>query len=382
MKELKFNGNKMIIGPGSIQAIEGIEGQRFSIITGKRAMFDNGTIDGITGILKAQGKAYDVYSGIGANPTVAEVEEGAKRLKAFDPDVVLAVGGGSSIDAAKVMTLLCEYKTLTIEEIRNGKAPEARRKITLVAAPSTSGTASEVTRAAVVTFEDENIKVGLKTLAFIPDIAILDGNLTLSMPKSVVAETGMDALTHALESYINPNADDFCKPISRSAAEGLFKWLPLSFQDGDIKSRQKVHDFQSLAGMSFQNAGLGMSHGIAHAFGGTFGTGHGLLNAIALPVILAYNAQDSQVKADLDALGQIIGGDVIQEIHRLNAIFEIPQTFKEAGITEEEFVKHYDGLLAGSLKGSTARNPIPMDEKTMDGVLKQLYYGTERTEVE
>ncbi|MEG2643207.1 MAG: iron-containing alcohol dehydrogenase, partial [Eubacterium sp.] len=219
MKELKFNGNRMIVGPGSIQAIEGIKGQRFSIITGKRAMFDNGTIDGIIGILKAQGKACDVYSGIGANPTVAEVEEGAKRLKAFDPDVVLAVGGGSAIDAAKVMTLLCEYKTLTIEEIRNGQAPETRQKITLVAAPSTSGTASEVTRAAVVTFEDENIKVGLKTLAFIPDIAILDGNLTLSMPGSVVAETGMDALTHALESYINPNADDFCKPISRAAAE-------------------------------------------------------------------------------------------------------------------------------------------------------------------
>ncbi len=298
-------------------------------------------------------------------------------MKQFDPDVVVAVGGGSAMDASKVMTLMCEYKTLTIDEIREGNAPEKRQKITLVAVPSTSGTASEVTRAAVVTFVEENIKVGLKSLAFIPDIAILDGELTLSMPKHVVVETGMDALTHALESYINVNADDFCKPMSRAAAEGIFQWLPQSYLKGDIESRQKVHNFQSLAGLSFQNAGLGMSHGIAHAFGGRFGTGHGLLNAIALPVVMAFNAQDPRVAEDLRILGEIIGGDVIGRIVAMNATFEVPKTFKEAGIPEEEYLAHYEELLANSLKGSTAKNPIPMDEESMAGVLKQLYYGEE-----
>lgn len=377
MKELKFNGNKIILGPGSLKAIQDIEGQRFFIVTGAHAMFENGTIPRIKEMLKEQGRAYDVYQGIGANPTVQDVEQGAERMKSFDPDVVLAVGGGSVMDAAKVMTMLCEYKTLTVADIRAGHAPAARRKTALVAVPSTSGTASEVTRAAVVTFPGENLKVGLKTLAFIPDIAILDGELTLSMPKNVAVETGMDALTHALESYINPNADDFCMPMSRAAAEGLLKWLPLSVEQGDIASRQKVHNLQCLAGLSFQNAGLGMSHGIAHAFGGRFGTGHGLLNAVALPVVLRYNAQDDAVKAKLDVLSSIVGEDVIAMVEGLQDRLGVPKTLQAAGIDEAAYREHYDELLANSLKGSTVRNPVAMDEASMAKVLKILFYGKE-----
>ena len=375
MSDLKFYGDQMITGPGTLKAIGNIEGQRFFIITGKSAMFKNGAIKRAETFLIEKNKAYEIYRGIGANPSVSDVAAGLLKMRAFNPDVVLAIGGGSVIDAAKVMALMCEYEDLSIEAIRNGIAPQKREKIKLVAVPSTSGTAAEVTRAAVITFPEENLKIGLKTKAFIPDIAILDGELTLSMPRNVMVESGMDAVTHAVEAYINKNADDFTKTMAKGAFEGLIKHLRDSFEKGDIESRQHVHNFQSLAGFSFQNAGLGMDHGIAHAFGGRFGTSHGLLNAIALPYVLEYNQRDPAVAEDLGELSRLIGKDIITEIKDLNKIFGVPVSFKLAGIKESDFSENYDSLLENALKGSTQKNPVKMDANEMDKVLKSIYYG-------
>lgn len=375
MKALKFNGSEIITGPGSIDKLKEIQAERIFVVTGKGSMFKNGTIGRIEEMFESSGKTWEILSGIGGNPTRTEVEAGTEKMKAFEPDAVVAVGGGSAIDAAKVMTLLCDCPSLTIDEIKGGHAPSRRERIQLIAVPSTSGTASEVTRAAVVTFEEEKIKVGLKTTAFIPDIAILDGELTLSMPKHVMVETGMDALTHALESYINKNNDDFCKMISKGAVEGLCRWLPESFEKADIESRQHVHNYQCYAGMAFQNSGLGMDHGIAHAFGGRFGTSHGLLNAVALPYVLKYNARDPEVKADLDELSRVIGEDIIGKVEALNEQFGVPVSFKDMGISEEDFETYYDSLLDNSMKGSTVRNPVKMTVEAMDLVLKSIYRG-------
>ncbi len=375
MSSLKFYGDEIITGPGTLKTIPDIVGQRVVIVTGKSALFKNGTISRIETLLQAKNKVYDIIGGIGANPSVADVEAGLIKMNGFNPDTVIAIGGGSVLDAAKVMTLMCEYPELTITAIRNGKAPQKRERIKLIAVPSTSGTASEVTRAAVITYTQENIKIGLKTKAFIPDIAILDGELTLSMPQNVMADSGMDALTHGLEAYINKNADDFTKTMAKGAVAGLLKYLRQSFETGDLNSRQHVHNFQCLAGFAFQNAGLGMDHGIAHAFGGRFGTSHGLLNAIALPYVLEYNQNDPQVKADLAQLSREIGKDIIEEIKDLNKTFKIPSSFQAAGIIESEFIENYDELLQNSLMGSTQRNPIKMDAAEMDQVLKNIYYG-------
>lgn len=378
MSSLKFCGDEIITGPGTLDAIKKIDGQRFFLVTGKSALFRNGTIKRAEGLLKESAKAYDILSGIGANPSVSDVEAGLIKMKDFDPDVVIAIGGGSVMDAAKVMTLMCEYPGLTIEAIKNGQVPEKRERIKLVAIPTTSGTASEVTRAAVITFPEENIKIGLKTKAFIPDLAILDGELALSMPNSVMVESGMDALTHGLEAYINKNADDFTKIMARGAVEGLLGHLRPSFENGDIESRQHVHNFSCLAGFAFQNAGLGMDHGIAHAFGGRFGTGHGLLNAIALPFVLEYNQRDRQVAEDLEKLSRLIGKNIIDEIKALNQSFGIPDSFQAAGIPEEHFKAHYEELLKNSLLGSTQRNPVKMDAEQMDKVLTSIYYGEKK----
>ena len=378
MSSLKFYGDEIITGPGSLTAIKKIAGQRFFIVTGKTALFRNGTIKRVETLLKENARDYDILSGIGANPSVLDVEAGLVKMKAFNPDVVIAIGGGSVLDAAKVMTLICEYDGLTIEAIKTGQAPEKRERIKLVAIPTTSGTASEVTRAAVITFPAENIKIGLKTKAFIPDLAILDGELAMSMPSTVMVESGMDALTHGLEAYINKNADDFTKTMARGAVEGLLKYLRQSFESGDIDSRQHVHNFSCLAGFAFQNAGLGMDHGIAHAFGGRFGTSHGLLNAIALPYVLEYNQQDPQVAEDLERLSRLIDKNIIAEIKDLNQSFGIPNSFQAAGIPAEQFKAHYDELLKNSLLGSTQRNPVKMDESEMNKVLTSIYYGEKR----
>jgi len=378
VSSLKFCGDEIITGPGTLDTIREIAGQRFFIVTGRTALFRNGTIKRAEALLKEVAKDYDILSGIGANPSVCDVEAGLLKMKEFNPDVVIAIGGGSVLDAAKVMTLMCEYNGLTIEAIKAGQAPEKRERIKLVAIPSTSGTASEVTRAAVITFPEENIKIGLKTKAFIPDLAILDGELTLSMPPDVMVESGMDALTHGLEAMINKSADDFTKTMAKGAVEGLLKYLRQSFERGDIKSRQHVHNFSCLAGFAFQNAGLGMDHGIAHAFGGRFGTSHGLLNAIALPYVLEYNGQDPQVAEELEQLSRLIGKNIIDEIKELNKTFEIPSSFQAAGIPEDEFKANYDELLKNSLMGSTQRNPIKMDAAKMDKVLTSIYYGEKK----
>lgn len=378
MSCLKFYGDEIITGPGTLEAIKKLAGQRCFIVTGKTALFRNGTIKRAETLLKEGAKDYDILSGIGANPSVLDVEAGLIKMKAFNPDVVIAIGGGSVLDAAKVMTLMCEYDELTIAAIKAGQAPEKRERIKLVAIPTTSGTASEVTRAAVITFPAENIKIGLKTKAFIPDQAILDGELTLSMPPSVMVESGMDALTHGLEAYINKNADDFTKTMAKGAVEGLLKYLRPSFEIGDMDSRQHVHNFSCLAGFAFQNAGLGMDHGIAHAFGGRFGTSHGLLNAIALPYVLEYNQRDLLVAKDLEQLSRLIGKNIIEEVKDLNKSFGIPISFQAAGIPVEQFKAHYDELLKNSLMGSTQRNPVEMNAAEMDKVLTSIYYGEKK----
>lgn len=375
MKQIRVSGQVLVNGPGSLDYIKTMDETRFFIVTGKGSMFKNGTIDKVTSLLKESGKTCEIYSGVGANPTVDQVLEGVEAMRHYLPDAVLAIGGGSAIDAAKSMTLLCEYENLTIDDMVKGDIPKQRHRITLIAAPSTSGTASEVTMASVITFPEINLKIGLKTPAFIPDVAILDGNLTLSMPKHVMVESGMDALTHGLESYINRNNDDFTKSFSKEAVIGLCRYLQDSYDKGDIESRQKVHNYQCLAGMGFTNSGLGMDHGIAHAFGGRFGTSHGLLNAVALPYVLKYNARDDQVREDLSQLSAEIGEDIIDLVERLNKHFGVPKSFKDMGLDEKDFKTYYEDLLDKSLQGSTKRNPVAMTREEMDKVLQSIYYG-------
>lgn len=377
MKKLILGGQAVITGCGSIAELCNIKADRAFIVTGGSAMQTSGVIARIEELLGDTGCTTFVYGGIGKNPDTQAVLSGLAQMREFKPDVLVAVGGGSPIDAAKVMALFYEYPELDFDKAQAGELPDARKQLTFVAIPSTSGTGTEVTRAAVITFRERNIKIGLKTPAFIPDLAILDPDITMTMPPNVVAETGMDALTHAVEAYTNRNLDDFCEVLAKGAVAGLLKWLPVSYREKTKESREKVHHYQCIAGFAFDNTGLGMAHGIAHAIGGKFDLGHGLINAIALPHVLNFNVQDEFVGNRLDELAHSIGRkdryEFIDAVKELNRQLGIPISLGQAGISQAAFQESFKELAANSLKGATRVNPVPVTEKQIEGILTGMY---------
>jgi alcohol dehydrogenase class IV len=376
MKTLKLYGDQLIIGRGSLKYLKSIKENKIFIVTGGKSAFKNGSIDKLEEYFDMQNKIYEIYSGIKKNPDTDTVLNAVSDMEKFKPDLVLAIGGGSAIDAAKVMTLFYDYKDLTFDNILIKGISNYIRKTKFIAIPTTSGTGTEVTKAAVITYKEKDIKIGLKSIAFIPDIAILDSELTMSMPANIVAETGLDALTHALEAYINHNLDDFTEVIAKGAIEGLLKFLPKSYNDKSIEAREKVHNYQAMAGMAFHNVGLGMAHGISHAFGGKYNYGHGLLNAICLPYVLNYNQKNDVVKEKLQYLSDVLKTDnVVDEVRKLNKELNIPKSFIELGLSENQFYNDLDDLVLNSLKGSTVSNPVSMNEIEMKKVLIEIFNG-------
>jgi len=367
----------MYTGRNSLEALQTIAAQRVFIITGGQSMFKNGTIEKIETCFLGKGCQTFVYSGIPSNPDSQTVLDGLAKMREFAPDVIVAVGGGSPIDAAKVMMIMYEYPEIKFEDVLHIELPKKRRGVQFVAIPTTSGTGSEVTQAAVITFRGQDLKIGLKTPYFVPDIAILDPMLTMTMPPQLVAETGMDAMTHAVESYLNKNSDEFTTALAIGAIEGIFNYLPLSYHEGTIDSREKVHSYQCLAGIAFANSGLGMVHGIAHALGGKYNMGHGLLNAIVLPYALQFDVQHDRVIQDqLDILSRKIGiNDFISAIIDLRSNLQIPVSLQAAGVKVEEFEADIEPLVDNCLKGSTVRNPVPINHAEMKELLQRIFSG-------
>lgn len=376
MKEIKLHGEKIVYGKGSLKWLSSIGQRRAVIITSGSSMFKNGTISNIENYLNEADTSYTIFKGVQKNPDTRVVLEIVKKMEEFKPDTVIAVGGGSPMDAAKVASLFYEYKEINFDNVLSVTLPEKREKIKIIAVPSTSGTGSEVTKAAVITFKDKNIKIGLKTTAFIPDIAVLDSDITLSMPKNIAAETGMDAMTHLMESYINKNIDYYTECISEGAIINLLHALPSSCLECNEESRDRVHVYQSIAGSVLANVGLGMSHGIAHAFGGRYDLGHGLLNGICLPYVLSWNKKDPEVKRRLDKLSALAGEDIISAIINLNHKLGIPKVFNEI-LNEETFKKDLPLLVTNSLMGSTRVNPVKISKEDMEQILTSIYYGKE-----
>lgn len=379
MKKILLGGQVIFTGSGSINELKSVNAERAFIVTGGQAMERSGVIARIEAILAAAGCVTFIYGGIGKNPDTQAVLKGVDKMREFVPDLLIAVGGGSPIDAAKVMGLFYEYPELNFDKARAGQLPSARKSLKFIAIPSTSGTGAEVTKAAVITFREFELKVGLKTPAFIPDWAILDADITMTMPPNIVAETGLDALTHAVECYINAGLDDFTEVLAKGSVAGLFTWLPVSYQAGTLESREKVHHYQCMAGLAFDNTGLGMAHGISHALGGRFDLGHGLLNAIMLPYVLEFNARDTAVAARLHELARCIGrngsSSFIAAVRELNQALKIPAGLEQAGVSRCAFDADMDGLISNCLQGSTRVNPVAVTAEQMAGLLRQAYSG-------
>jgi acetaldehyde dehydrogenase / alcohol dehydrogenase len=299
---------KIFMKPGCLElALTELSHKKRAFIVTDKPLYDMGVSKKVTDVLDSMGVIHQTFYHIAPDPTLSTIEEGRDVLAIFKPDVIIAIGGGSPMDAAKIMWLLYEHPDMSFDSVaarfmdirkRVYQLPELGKKTDLVCIPTTSGTGSEVTPFSVVTDDKTGNKYPLADYALTPSMAIIDPQLVLHMPKTLTAYGGIDALTHAIESYVSVCATDFTRGLSREAIRLLFKYLPRAYAKGanDPEAREHVHYAATIAGMAFANGFLGICHSMAHKLGGAFHVPHGLANAALITHVIAYNATDAPFK--------------------------------------------------------------------------------------
>ena len=375
-------------GKDSLEVLKTIKGKKAILVIGGGSMKRAGFVDKIIGYLKEAGIETKLFEGVEPDPSVETVMKGAAAMREFEPDLIVALGGGSPIDAAKAMWVFYEYPDTTFEEIiQPFSCPELRKKAKFIAISSTSGTATEVTAFSVITDYAKGIKYPLADFNITPDIAIVDPALVATLPPHLVAHTGMDALTHAIEAYVSTLNSPFTDPLAIKAIQMVNEHLIKSFS-GDMSSREEMHYAQCLAGEAFSNALLGIVHSLAHKTGAAFSTGHiphGEANAIYLPYVIKYNAKNAEARyADIARSIGIDGTDaecvtkLCDKIDAMNAELNIPKTLKEFGIKEDEFKEKVNKIAELAVGDAcTGSNPRPVDTESMAKILDAIYYGKE-----
>lgn len=371
-------------GKGALEALETLEGKKAIVCVGGGSMKRNGFLDRAVNYLQEAGMEVKLFEGIEPDPSVETVMDGAAVMREFEPDWIVAMGGGSPIDAAKAMWIFYEYPDFTFEQaVVPFGLPELRQKAKFVAIPSTSGTATEVTAFSVITDYKAKIKYPLADFNITPDIAIVDPDLAQTMPAKLVAHTGMDALTHAIEAYTASLKSNFTDPLALKAIEMVDENLVKSFA-GDKEARNLMHEAQCLAGMAFSNALLGIVHSMAHKIGAVFHIPHGCANAIFLPYVIQYNrsvCEDryANIARVLKLEGQTnseLTDSLIEKINEFNKELNIPATMKEYGVTEEEFLANVKHIAHNAvLDACTGSNPREIDDETMERLLSCTFYG-------
>lgn len=373
-------------GAGAISELNVLKGHKKAMIfTGGSSMKRGGFLQKVEDALHDIGMETQLFEGIEPDPSIETVFRGAEAMRAFEPDVIVAIGGGSPIDAAKAMWVFYEHPEKTFEDIKDPfTIPPLRNKALFVAIPSTSGTATEVTAFSVITDYKTDIKYPLADFEITPDIAILDTDIPLTMPKKLTAHTGMDALTHAIEAYVATARSHFSDALALQAISDIYDSIVASYY-GDKEAREKMHIAQCLAGMAFSNALLGIAHSLAHKTGAVFHIPHGCCNAILLPSVIEFNAKECADR--YAAIARHIGlpgktdeqltNALVDSIKALNKKLEIAQTYKENGVSEELLNEHADAIAANAvLDPCTSSNPRKIDKEQMKQVLLCAYYGT------
>lgn len=373
-------------GKGSLEVLKSIKGKKAFVVVGGGSMKRFGFLDKVESYLKEAGIEVEIFEGVEPDPSVETVMKGAEAMRKFHPDWIVAMGGGSPIDAAKAMWIFYEYPDFTFEKaVVPFGLPELRQKAKFIAIPSTSGTATEVTAFSVITNYTEKIKYPLADFNLTPDIAIVDPDLAQTMPKKLVAHTGMDALTHGIEAYTASLRSNFSDPLAAKGIKMVVENLLKSFE-GDEKAREEMHDAQCLVGMAFSNALLGIVHSMAHKTGAVFHIPHGCANAIFLPYVIKYNRKNCEDRyADIARMLKLEGNtdseltdSLINLINEMNTNLEIPHTMKEYGVEEEDFKDKLEFISKNAvLDACTGSNPREIDDKTMEKLFTCAYYGTE-----
>ena len=403
---------KIYFEAGSIAYLEKMPEITKAFIVTDESMVKLGYVDKILYHLRKRNEYVhsEIFSDVESDPSFTTIKRGVAAMNSFQPDVIIALGGGSAIDAAKGMWLFYEYPDADVEGMklkfmdirkRTYKFPKLGIKAKMVAIPTTSGTGSEVTSFAVISDKEKNMKYPLADYELTPDVAIIDPDLVMSLPKSITADTGMDVLTHAIEAYVSNMASDYTDGLSEKAAELVFNYLKEAYEHGDNKTaREKMHNASCIAGMSFTNAFLGLNHSIAHKLGGEFHIAHGRANAILLPYVIKYNSQKPTKFVSFPKYEYFIADEkyanlarklglnastteegvnsLIRAIQKLNAELNEPKSIQEAGIDEKEFLAKVDELAdkAFSDQCTTANPRVPLVPEIKQ-ILLDAYYGAE-----
>ena len=401
---------KIYFEAGSISYLEKMPDIERAFIVTDPGMVQFGYVDKILYHLRKREKHVhcEIFSEVESDPSFETVNKGLELMNNFKPDVIIALGGGSSIDAAKGMWLFYEHPDADPEGLklkfmdirkRTYKFPKLGIKAKMVAIPTTSGTGSEVTSFAVLTDKVNNKKYPLADYELTPNVAIVDPDLVMSLPKSITADTGMDVLTHAIESYVSNMASDYTDGLAEKAVELVFNYLVEAYENGNNKlAREKMHNASTIAGMAFTNAFLGINHSLAHKLGAEFHLPHGRINAILLPYVIRYNSQKptkfvsfpkyeyfiadekysilakkAGLKADTTEEGI---NSLINKIQELNQKLNIPKSFKEAGLNEQEYMAKLDMLADRAFEDQcTNANPrVPLVTE-LKQILIDSYYG-------
>ncbi|ELC8343966.1 MAG: iron-containing alcohol dehydrogenase [Clostridium perfringens] len=373
-------------GKDSLEVLKSLEGKKAFIVIGGGSMKRFGFLDKVLSYLKEANMETKVFEGVEPDPSVETVMKGAKEMEEFNPDWIVSIGGGSPIDAAKAMWIFYEYPDFTFEKaIIPFGLPKLRRKAKFVAIPSTSGTATEVTAFSVITDYKAKIKYPLADFEITPDIAIVDPSLAETMPEKLVAHTGMDALTHAIEAYTASLRSNFTDPLALKAIEMVKMHLVNSYK-GDMEARGEMHEAQCLAGMAFSNALLGIVHSMAHKVGAVFHIPHGCANAIFLPYVIKYNRKACEDRYANIARHIGLKGEsereltdaLIDLINKFNKELNIPSSMKEYGIDENDFKANLKFIAHNAvLDPCTGSNPREVDDETMEKLYTCAYYGSD-----
>lgn len=387
-------------GKGSLEVLKTLKGSRAVVCVGGGSMKKFGFLDRVVGYLEEAGMQVQVIDGIESDPSVETVMAGAAKMTEFQPDWIVAMGGGSPIDAAKAMWIKYEYPETTFEQMCVVFGlPKLRTKAHFVAIPSTSGTATEVTAFSVITDYSKGIKYPLADFEITPDVAIVDPDLAQTMPKKLVAHTGMDAMTHSVEAYVSTCNCDYTDPLALHSIKMIKETLVDSY-NGNEDARAAMHNAQCMAGMAFSNALLGIVHSMAHKTGAAFEQYgahiiHGAANAMYLPKVIQFNAKNEVAAKRYAAIADHIhlGGETVAEkvdllvkfLRGLNDKLNIPQCIKHYGadsypceqgfVPEDVFLAKLPEIAKNAIGDAcTGSNPRIPTQEEMEKLFKCCYY--------
>ncbi len=399
--------SKIYFERDSIQYLQSMKGMERVVIVTDRTMVDLGFVEKIAQQITARGNhvTYQLFADVEPDPSIETVRRGTELIRSYKPDTIIALGGGSAMDAAKVMWLFYEQPEVDFRDLvqkfmdirkRAFKFPQLGRKARFIGIPTTSGTGSEVTPFAVIT--EGNKKYPIADYSLTPTVAIVDPALVMTVPAHVAADTGLDVLTHATEAYVSVLANDFTDGLALQAIKLVFEHLERSVKEKDAEAREKMHNASTIAGMAFANAFLGMNHSLAHKIGGRFHTPHGRTNAILMPFVIRYNGTRPQKTATWPKYNYYKADVKYQEIARMlglpcatpeegvksyaQACYDlavrcgVKMSFKEQGLDEKAWMdtRREIALLAYEDQCSPANPRLPLVED-MEEILTNAYYG-------